>query len=302
VVALFPCLEKMTMPTPIDFTPSLFDEHQYALVDQVLFPDLPEAWGLVPLVPQGLEAEAQAKLLPALLPLAQLSPEVKADCFAAVQEALETGEPLPIQTLLHSEADLPAMQHHWANHLVMESSSGKRALLRSYDPRVWLHLQWMLTPEQLKALYGPTSTWTIFLPFQHQAWISYAPPTVGTTAPHHSDALRYEDSTYNNIFDIQTINRVLEGQTKQPLDALNETSRHIHALIQQAKHYDLQQPDEQQCFVEQALEHGANFHLHPTIQTLLKTYDREEQSYVDATALLTPEQWADIQRTHTSTP
>lgn len=286
------------MPTPIDFSLSLFNEHQYALVDQVLCPELPEAWGLIPLVPQGLEAEAQAKLLPALLPLFQLSPEVKAECFAAVQAAYEAQKPLPIQTLLQSEADLPAMQHHWAKHLVMQSSSGKRALLRSYDPRVWVHLQWMLIPEQQQALYGPVTAWTIFLPFQNREWISYSAPKEApqASASFGGTPLVYDDTTYSNIFDIQIINRVLNLQAKKTLEDLSKTAQHIHASIQQARQYGLQRQDEQQCFAEQALEHGASFHQHPIIQTLLQNYDREEQSYVDASALLTPEQWASIQR------
>jgi Domain of unknown function (DUF4123) len=297
VVAPFPYLENSTMPTPIDFTLSLINEHQYALVDQVLFPDLPEAWGLIPLVPHGLEAEAQAKLLPALLPLFQLSPEVKAECFSAIQTAYDEGQALPIQTLLQSEADLPAMQHHWAKSLVMQSSSGKRALLRSYDPRVWIHLQWILTPEQLHTLYGPATTWTIFLPFENREWISYSAPNEApqASASFGGTPLAYDDTTYSNIFDIQIINQVLQEQSKQTLEALSSTSHHIHDLIQQAKLYGLQRQDEQQCFVEHALAYGANFHLHPIIQTLLQTVDREEQTYLDATALLGPAQWASIQ-------
>lgn len=283
------------MPTPIDFTLSLFNAHQYALVDQVLFPDLPEAWSLIPLVPQGLEAEAQAKLLPALLPLNTLSSEVKAECFAAVQAAYEAQQPLPIQTLLKSDADVSTLQDHWAKHLVMQSSSGKRALLRSYDPRVWIHLQWIFTPEQLHTLYGPATEWTIFLPFQNREWISYSPPALGHVDS-SADSLDYDDTTYSNIFDIQIINRVLNSQAKKTLEDLSQTAQQIHASIQQARQYGLQRQDEQQCFAEQALEHGVTFHQHPIIQTLLQNYDREEQTYVDATALLTPEQWASIQR------
>lgn len=285
------------MPRINNFIPHLFEEHQYAIIDQVLAPDLPESWGLIPLVPEGLEKEAEAKLLPALLPLNPLSPELKTECFSALKAAYAADEPLPIQTLLKSEADVQTLKNHMENHLVMHAASGKRALLRSYDPRVWVHLQWILSAEQQQELYGPISTWSIFLPFHYEQWLSYDTPKVDD-APFTPSAqpLSYSNATYQSIFRLETINRVFKQHLKPPLEALDDTARQLHDLMVQAEHDGLQRQDEQQCFVEQALQYGTNFHEHFIIQDLLKAYDREEQTYVDASALISPEQWATIQR------
>jgi hypothetical protein len=276
---------------PPDLPFRLLDEHNYALVDQVLFPSIPSDWTLIPLVPRGLKLEAEAKLLPALLDLQAMSEAQRRSCFDLLEQAHLADEPLPLQCLLASSKPARVIAAHLRRHLVVSTPKGERALFRLYDPRVFVHLPWLLSPHHYAALFGPVSQWSAYLPFQPRAWHTFSPPET-TTPPGVTPTV--SASQLSCLLRLQVINPLLSGLREMGLPDLLKTAQVLNALLERADAFGLQRNAELRLFAQHGLKYGMSFYQHPIIERLLNSYDRQEQTYCDACTLLTDEQWAEV--------
>lgn len=71
-------------------------------------------------------------------------------------------------------------------------------------------------------------------------------------------------------------------------------SRRIDNLLQRAQAHGLQREDEQIAFAIHGMTIHPDFDRHPTINRLITTLDREEQTYCDAIAMLDTADWQNI--------
>ncbi|MBS8268881.1 DUF4123 domain-containing protein [Halomonas litopenaei] len=62
------------------------------------------------------------------------------------------------------------LYRHLKAQLDMRLPDGALALLRYYDPTVWRRLVNLLTPDQITALFGPISYWSILLDHQRKLY------------------------------------------------------------------------------------------------------------------------------------
>jgi hypothetical protein len=264
----------------------LLQDHAFALIDRVGAGDIPSDWPLIPLVPQGLENEAH--LLPALLPCTHLTDSQQMQLIESLEHAHRDHSPPTVMTFVDSSADLEKIRAHWLRQLVIRLPQGGRALLRSYDPRVFVQLQWMLRPAQTKQLFGPITRWTTYL---GRGWYSAAPPNV---MAEDEAATQLNAAQTNQLARIGNINQVLD---KLPLALKQQhetTSRCIDNLLQRAQEHGLQREDEQISFAIHGMTIHPDFDRHPTINRLITTLDREEQTYCDAVAMLDAAAWQNI--------
>ncbi|UXY16285.1 DUF4123 domain-containing protein [Chitiniphilus purpureus] len=273
---------------------ALLARHHYAIVDR--FALNPAAWHealpLRPLVPVQLQSDADK--MPALLPLGELSaPQLVLLCDNLL--AAEQGEAdALLACLLHIPGgDTDALVRHFSNHLLLRSPQG-RALLRYYDPRVFVHLTWLLNPDQLADLFGPTTQWTCLL--KHQ-WVSIPRPVAAESCQYWG-ASRQQRVQLDQV---GLINAVLANWLAPAspawadLSAFVPLARQVEAALSTAQQrYGLQDAADLAEFAVQALRHGASFHLHDLIQRVLARVNTGATTYADACALIEPHQWAAI--------
>lgn len=262
----------------------LLADHQYALLDRVANADVPEDWPLVPLAPQGFENEEH--LLPALIPLQEMSAAQQENLLEMLDRAQESGDVPAVVTFLASDVDLERMRWHWTRQLMIYLPGGGRALLRSYDPQVFMQLRWMFTPAQLGRLFGPIDKWTAY---NGQSWQSHAKPD-GT----HSTASPIDTVQATQLGRIGQINQVLAQLPGPYLPELESISRKIDSLVARAKAHGLIAEDELIAFAIHGMTVHPNFDRHPDIARRISEIDRSEQTYLDAIAAIDAAHWQRI--------
>ena len=297
----------MTLLEDASFPLGLLQAHDHALIDRYVIGDAlrdiaaiaPELW---PVVPAGMEADADK--FPALLPLAALGDDARQALFALLEHAHDAQAALPIVCLFKSSASVKQLRWHWMQQMVVQTAQGKKFQLRSYVPSVFVQLQRFYTPAQLKALFGDISVWSIY---HDQRWHSLDAPDGLPTQSH-----LIGESQLEQLLRVQAINRTLaELNVQQDGDQMDGSvrphyrgadpagyfaiSNTIDELIVRAQTHGLAREDDQVQFALHGLSQHPHFDTHPRIRKLLSEMDSEEQTYLDATALLQPDDWQRIQ-------
>jgi len=262
----------------------LFKDHTYAIVEPEALSDWSMDLPLIPLVPQGLEKEKAQ--LPALLSMAALQPSLRLQLLEILAQAQQRKEHLPVVTFLDSEVQTERMRAHWARQMIVSLPNQKKALLRSYDPRVLAQLQWMCTASQLKTLFGPVKRWTIYLDAR---WQSMAAPTA---APLSSLFLNKEQAAL--LGRIEPINEVLYKLPEEKRIHTEPTSRVIDALLLRAQAHGLTRREDIVQFALDGMRIHPAFDSHPEIARLIAERDPQEQTYCDVMALLEDSTWERI--------
>ena len=262
----------------------LLKDHAYALIDRVAVTDAPHDWPVIPLVPQGLEKEAH--LLPALLLCTEMSETQQMQLLELFEQSHIQDQQLPVVTFLHSDMDKNRLQIHWMKQLLIRLPQGGNALLRSYDPRVFIQLQWILQPEKIKELFGPVTRWTIY---QDGNWRSFHPPEV--------------DNLIHTKLNVKQVDQLVRiGCINQVFDKLPDANRRdriaigrsIDALLSRAQEHNFKQEAEQITFALHGMTIHSDFDKHPRVKRMIDEIDPEEQTYCDAAALLDETVWQEI--------
>lgn len=289
----------------------LLKEHEYALIDRCLMGDSQQdiaeiAPDLLPIVPMGMEGDIES--LPALLDLSTLSNDAHQALFSLLESKHHAQEILPIVCLFKCDASIEQLHRHWVQKIIVQTTLGKKFLLRSYAPSVFVQLQRIYSPAQIRALFGNIKVWSIY---HDQCWHSITAPTVEA-----SNHRLIEETQLAQLLRIQAINRTLAELTAQPnnlqADGTTETnsqrphyraddpadyfamSRTVDSLIAHAQAYGLTSEDDQVLFALHGCSLSPQFDAHPRIQQLLAERDPQEQTYHDVVALLQPEDWQRI--------
>jgi hypothetical protein len=274
------------------FAQELLEKHDYAMVDCYMLGDeLPTTWKLLPLVPDGLEADA-AKF-PALLPLASLPDE---EFFALCEQLEHAGAHKvtpPILSLFKTSAAAKQLQAHWKKQLIARLPAGGKFHLRSYAPRVMTQILRIYSPAQLKALFGCISEWSIHC--DHEWHRLQAPPCEPVLAQFFS---RQQGEQMHRI---QAINRTLAQLPDEARPAFTahgkeyfSISERVDALLVRAANHALAREDEQVQFALHGMTVHPHFDSHPRIRALLAGINREEQTYLDAVSDLRESDWQRI--------
>lgn len=296
----------MTLLEDASFPLGLLQTHDYALIDRYVIGDAlrdiaaiaPELW---PIVPAGMEVDANK--FPALLPLATLADDARQALFALLEHAHDAQAALPIVCLFKSSGSVKQLRWHWMQQMLVQTAQGQKFQLRSYVPSVFVQLQRIYSPAQIKSLFGDISVWSIY---HDQRWHSLNAPDGLPTQSH-----LIGESQLGQLFRVQVINRTLGELNVQPDgDQLDGSMRPryrgadpagyfaisntIDELTLRAQAQGLAREDDQVQFALHGLIQHPHFDTHPRIRKLLTEMDSEEQTYLDAAALLQPEDWQRI--------
>ena len=273
---------------------ALLSRHDYAIIDRAALADESEIDGLPiePLVPYEMRLRGDTDIAPALLPLEAGAPYMKtlADAFEAADAGLGR---YPFTCLFEAPGVKHArMKAHLTYRLILHSPRGGKDRLRYHDPRVFPQLVRILTPEQLRALYGPIQVWTF--PFQQQ-WQSQPAPEVTGIVPAYWSVKTEQREQLDRVF---PLNAVLDAHAKRlgrpwaDLAEYSAVSQTADEALETARvRYRLTDADSL-TFALHALAHGEHFHCHPRIQTLLRVaWENKEMPYAATAAMIDARTW-----------
>jgi len=275
---------------------TLLARHDYAIIDRAALADESEMDGLPvePLVPKIMQGDADK--MPGLVPLEPGAAHMEMLVYHL--ECVEQGlGPCLLSCLLAAPDTTPErLGAHLTNRLILHSPRDGIDLLRYYDPRVFQNLERILTPKQLRALYGPVTEWTFR--FQEE-WISLPAPEVTGVMPQLWAVRANQHEQLNRIILLNDVLARRKNSLDRPWHDLGEYQSAAQtadeALEAAQNRYRLSKADSI-TFARHALEHGKHFHRHPRIQTLLRVARQcKEMPYVASSGMLDARTWAVIE-------
>lgn len=271
---------------------SLLAAHDFALIDQVAFDDLPTDLCVLHIVPRGLENDAH--LLPLLLPLKTLTPPQQIKLLEQHAATVEAGQAPWLGTLLATALDAEVIRDHLASRLIVKLELRDKALLRYHDPRAFMQLQWMFNPSQRQALHGPIHTWSVFLDGE---WRRLTAPTQATEHP----TWTFDALTSARLERIGLINQVITAlEQPAPIDRITLGQKIDRHLMRAHDLYNIERDEDRIAFALHALQVHPDFDRHHTIQSIIYGLPAKQSTYRDATALLDEGAWQQIAKEITS--
>lgn len=224
---------------------------------------------------------AQAHLFPRLIATSDLSADQRAGlCEAAEAWDQDTAF---LGALLRAERPV---KPHLTRALVISRPRSADRLLRFYDPRAYIHLRWMLTPDQQAALLGPATAWT--WPDRDGHWQTDDP----AQGAERERAGRYTPTQLAQFDRIEYIERGYRRLTDSHPDAVapaHKTYEKLDRVLAEAmEEHGLRADRDLDLYVDHALTVHPHIQSHPAMQARLANVARG-QSYRGACRRLDPE-------------
>jgi Domain of unknown function (DUF4123) len=224
---------------------------------------------------------AQSDLFPALIDLKALDVEQRASLFEHAT-AWESGVDTPyFSALLVTSASTAQIVAHLARRILVKRPDGGQDALRFYDPFVFRHLRWLLTPAQMDSLLGPAQSWHWRAPSGE--WIGQ-----NRVAPHASvPPLLLKPDQWPTLTRLVDINLTLRQLARVAPNIKDDEmlARQLDKLLDEAwvKHGMASTPD--RClYAEQAVRFLPGIHTHPQLRHRLEQVRTGAMSYVRACA------------------
>lgn len=252
-------------------------DHQYAVIDRMRVPELPECWPRIELVSPMLAP--QAHLYPWLIPLHELSPGEWRTLMAELSRCADPISPPKCALLLSSPRPIKIVRNLLVNALFLKDAYQKGHILRYYDPRVLFHLHWMLSPWQLFN-YLPAQEipyWTFWL---EGKWHTLAFPARVSCLPGDHTEIPLEQ-----LQRCGQINLTLEKLPRNvDMAQRQESSRKIDALLVQAMTCGLPTQEDRIAFALHGLVQPEGFWTAPKMAAFLAQSRQAPDYYRDETS------------------
>lgn len=259
-------------------------EHDFAIIDRMQHPDINKTWPVLELVSPMLKP--QAHLYPWLLPLKEMS----AGEWKVLMEELgqaDSSRTTPVCCLLlRSEQPSPEVRNQLIRALYFTDENHQGHILRYYDPRVFFHLCWMLSPWMCAQIFPShiVSHWTFWLEGQ---WHTVTFPSVDTAQPDETRILPRQQLQRCGL-----INEVLDRlPVHGDIVQREQVSQRIDALLQKAMELGLPTAEDQVSFAFHGLRLRDAFWSSPKFSTLLHQARNAPDFFHDETRLWDEERW-----------
>lgn len=262
-------------------------DHQYAVIDRMRVPELPESWSHIELVSPMLAP--QAHLYPWLIPLHELPSIEWRTLMADLSRCADpTSSPTSV-LLLSSPRPINIVRNLLVNALFLKDTNQKGHILRYYDPRVLFHLNWMLSPwqlfNQLPAQEIPY--WTFWLEGE---WHTLAFPARVSCQP--------GDQTEIPLEQLQRCGQINLTLEKLPhsvdMAQRQESSRKIDALLVQAKTCGLPTQEDRIAFALHGLVQPEGFWMATKMAAFLALSRQAPDYYRDVTSNWDEHLWQEM--------
>ena len=241
------------------------------------------------IVPESFRA--QPKLFPVLLDLKALDVEQRADLSKlAAAWALEKDVPY-FSALLDTTASSVQIAAHLARRMLVSVPGAGQDVLRFYDPFVFRHLQWLLTPKQRDSLLGPIQRWNWREP--NGTWRSYKREAAHASVP----PLLLKPEQWPTLMRLTDINAMLRrlARVAPQLHDDDVLATRIDTLLAEAwLQHQMADRQDRYLYAEQALRFHPDIHSHPQSRQRLERTRAGGTSYVSACAGVDDAAWRDL--------
>lgn len=270
--------------------PLRLTEHQYAVIDRMRVPELPEGWPLIELVSPMLAP--QAHLYPWLVPLHELTSGEWDAFMVKLSQHTSPLTPPECCLLLSTSRPVPVVRNALVNALYFKDAQQRGHILRYYDPRVLFHLHWMLSPWQLFNHLSAQEIprWTFWL---EGKWHTLAFPARVLYQPGDRAEIPLEQLQRSG-----QINLALQKQPRNTdLAQRQEISRRIDALLEQAMKCGLPTQEDRMAFSLHGLSQREGFWMAPKMATFLAQACQTPDYYRDETSGWDENRWLEMTQT-----
>lgn len=262
-------------------------EHQYAVIDRIRVPKLPDSWPLIELVSPMLAP--QAHLYPWLLPLHELPSGEWRSLMADMSLHSDPHFPPVCSLLLSSKRTPQSVRNALVGALYFKDEHHKGHILRYYDPHVLFHLHWMLSSwhlfNQLPAQEIPR--WTFWLDGN---WHTLEFPERVAHQPGEPVGIQWDQLQRSG-----QINLALKKLSHSAdMAQRQEISRKIDALLVQAMACQLSTPEDRIAFALHGLKQREGFWTAPKMAAFLAQSRQSPDCYRDETSEWDEHRWLEM--------
>lgn len=248
-------------------------------VDAALWSDLP----VMPLMPH--KVEVRTELTPRLISLRGMSDTACITLLERAQRHEKYSRHPFFSALLVTDADTSDLTAHLSRRLGIRTPDGGSALLRYFDPRVFRHLDWLLTNAQMKLLMGRITRWS----WRDTAgdWQQYTP----VETPSVLSNFRLTPGQFDSLQRLGLLNKTLSQIERDVPDiALDDVSaKRVDALLREAhERHRLTDDADRRLYAVQAMTVHGDIHRHPQFVQRLSRARECSGSYVAACRDLDP--------------
>lgn len=230
-----------------------------------------------------------ATLMPVLLNLADVSADMRRALAHLMWRGAQRADPPVVCARLQGPAPIKDVVAHLAGCLIGTDHQQGRVLWRFYDPRVFMHMAWLLRPEQLHALYGPCETWGFAWAGD---WYELARPPAPAPSDNTDPRPWWPDAkqwpTVDHVVDIeQVLARLVNFAKPSVIQA-----PHVDRLLRfAAEDLHVTSRTERQHYATHAAAFGHRFEDHSKLNALWPVVARGEMTLRQAMAQLTMDDW-----------
>ncbi|KAF0805120.1 hypothetical protein A6D6_02505 [Alcanivorax xiamenensis] len=244
----------------------------------------------MPLAPRSLSLQAQR--LPQLVWFDDIPDLLRGTLPKRIEYWRHKGVTL-LSALVDTTASVDAVTRHLQDlFFAPASEDGTVALRRFYDPRVFLHLPWILDRRQMMSVMGPINVW---------AW----PDGGGGWQYHKNDErfalfkptatrLNFSQKQKVTLSRLPLINQVSEALSASMPDFDQNAAffRSVDQLLAEAKEKGIVDDRDCRLYVTQAFQFGPDIHKHPDMEACCIKATSSTISYVEACSDLSDEMLA----------
>ncbi|MBW4200178.1 DUF4123 domain-containing protein [Enterobacter cloacae subsp. cloacae] len=262
-------------------------DHQYAVIDRMRVPELPENWPHMELVSPMLAP--QAHLYPWLIPLHEFPPGEWRTFMADLSQCADPTLPPTCVLLLSCQRPIKIVHNLLVNALFFKDAHQKGHILRYYDPRVLFHLHWMLKPWQLFNHLPAQEIpyWTFWL---EGGWHTLAFPARVSCQPGV-----HTEIPLAQLQRCGQINLALEKLPRNVNMAQRQkSSRKIDALLVQAMTCGLPTQEDRIAFALHGLVQPEGFWMAPKMMAFLAQCRQVPDYYRDVTSNWDEDLWQEM--------
>jgi len=251
-----------------------FQDHRFAAFDPSSGLETPLA-GISAVLIRHPSLALSENLLPRLVDVGSLGSESVGAVFDAIDGCLAAKRPAGVDAAFKADASLQRVAEHLGHQSVRSLGRFGKYWVRVWDPHVLMHLLWIWPAEELRRLFGPISTWCLFLPGEIVPIERHALAGCGVEGV---------ERRHQAVLDISILNTALAGLvwTHDEMACLGP-SLWAHVALARLDH-QLHDEADLALFARQAHRWSIDFVKHPEIKNALSMSQDGETLYRDALA------------------
>lgn len=258
--------------------------HQYAVIDRLLVPELPDSWPVIELVLPMLAP--QAHLYPWLVPLRELPSQEWDSLMTTLSRHSGSRSPEKCSLLLSSVCSPQQVRSALLNTLYFKDTQQNGHILRFYDPRVLFYLHWKLSSRQLCNLLSikEIPSWTFWL---DGSWHTLEFSEHAAGRPSEEAGMNLHQLAHCGL-----INQALQQLPAcADINQRQQTSRRLEMLLMQAMQCELPTENDRIAFAVHGLVQRERFWAAPKMSAFLQQASHCPNLYRDETSGWDENRW-----------